>query len=239
MSPSRRQDSFDLGIRRRGIERPHVRPLLRDDARELLTRHAESLHQDLAELLPGLPLDFERDADLALGKEATLDEHRADQACGEALGDVHASVYRLSLVRAIDRITPRGRRSRESALDQAVLVRVDDRVHAVSELQRGEDTVEVGADHGLLDLGGFGDLGVRATPRDLAEELDLLRRELVDLRRAIVDRSACSRTRPRSDTSRRATSSASPTATVRIASTSSSGGVSFRRNPLAPARSAS
>ena len=52
--------------------------------------HRAAFEQDLAELLPRLPLDLERDPDLALGKEAALDEDRADQACGEALRDAQA-----------------------------------------------------------------------------------------------------------------------------------------------------
>ena len=64
-------------------------PLLGDDARELVPRDAETLDEDLAELLPGLALDLERDPDLALREKASLDEHRADQAGGKGLGDVH------------------------------------------------------------------------------------------------------------------------------------------------------
>ncbi len=65
-------------------------PLLCHDARELPPRDAESLDQDLTELLPGLALDLERDADLALGDEPALDEERADQAYRERLGGCHA-----------------------------------------------------------------------------------------------------------------------------------------------------
>ena len=75
-----------IGVRPRTAE---LRPLLGDDARKLVTRHAEALDEDLAELLAGLALDLERDADLALREKAPLDEHRADQAGGEGLGDVH------------------------------------------------------------------------------------------------------------------------------------------------------
>ena len=67
-----------------GVLRPggptELGPLLRNDARELLARDAESLDEELAELLTRLALDLEGDADLAFGDEAALDEERADES---------------------------------------------------------------------------------------------------------------------------------------------------------------
>ena len=67
-----------------GVLRPggptELGPLLRDDARKLLARDAESLDEDLAELLTRLALDLEGDADLAFRDEAALDEERADES---------------------------------------------------------------------------------------------------------------------------------------------------------------
>ena len=66
-----------------------LRPLLGDDARELLARHAEALHEDLPELLPGLALELEGDPDLALRDEPALDEERADQTRLQRLRSRH------------------------------------------------------------------------------------------------------------------------------------------------------
>ena len=76
MSPRRRQLAVSSGP-----DGPtELGPLLRNDARELLARDAESLDEKLAELLTRLALDLERDADLAFGDEPALDEERADES---------------------------------------------------------------------------------------------------------------------------------------------------------------
>ena len=64
-------------------------PLIRHDARELLARHAEALDENLAELLARLPLDLERDADLAFGDKPALDEERADEPGWKRLWSRH------------------------------------------------------------------------------------------------------------------------------------------------------
>jgi hypothetical protein len=73
----------------RAAAAPHVLPLLGDDTCELLARHAESLDEDLAELLARLALDLERHADLALGDEAAVDEQRPDQSRRDGVRCVH------------------------------------------------------------------------------------------------------------------------------------------------------
>ena len=77
-----------------GVLRPgrasELRPLLRDHARKLLARDPEALDQHLSELLAALALDLERDADLALRDEPSLDEERADQTRGKRLRCRHA-----------------------------------------------------------------------------------------------------------------------------------------------------
>src|SRR4029079_4990779 len=67
----------------------HPRPVLGDDLRKLRTLHAEALDEDLAELLPGLLLQLERDDELALGHEPSLDEERADESVGDGLRKGH------------------------------------------------------------------------------------------------------------------------------------------------------
>ena len=56
-----------------------VLPLLGHDVRGSRAGDAEPLDQDLAELLVGLLLDLQRDADLALRDQAALDEERPDE----------------------------------------------------------------------------------------------------------------------------------------------------------------
>ena len=87
----------------------------------------------------------------------------------------------------------------------------------------------------------LGDLGVRQAARDGAEHLALALGERVEagVRLGVAAAPAAA---TNCSISRRVTfgaSSASPSATTRTAASSSSGSVSFSRNPLAPARSAS
>lgn len=79
MSPSRLQLAESrLRLQTGGLAQ--VLPLLDDHLPDLFPRDAEPLDQNLAELLIRLLLDLERKAHLELGRDATLDEERADQA---------------------------------------------------------------------------------------------------------------------------------------------------------------
>ena len=140
-------------------------------------------------------------------------------------------------------IAPRERAAfRQTLLGEAsrahepALVREHDRLHAVAQAELAEDAGDVRLDRVLADDELGCDLGVRESPGEQPEHLELAGGELVERgRRRGLAASAKRSMR------RRVTEGANiepPSAATRIAATSCCSGASFRRNPLAPARSA-
>ena len=130
---------------------------------------------------------------------------------------------------------------RSAGRDEAGLVGVDHRLHAVAEVELLEDAGDVRLRRRLGDDELLADLRVRQAAREQVEDLVLARCQLGDRaggRRA----AAAGRCRANSSITARVTAgarSASPRATIRTAAAISSGGASLSMKPLAPARSAS
>src|SRR3954470_23362871 len=70
-----------------------------------------------------------------------------------------------------------------AGLDQARLVRVDDRLDAIAQAQLLKDARHVRLRRGLADYEPLADLRVRQPAREQLEHLALTRRQLVDRRR--------------------------------------------------------
>ena len=119
------------------------------------------------------------------------------------------------------------------------LVRQDDRLDPVAQLELGEDPADVGLHRRLRDVHPGGDLGVGEPLRHQQQHLPLPLGELgqpgIGGRRG-AELPGEPVEQPPGD--RRARPPSRPGATTRIAASSSSGGTFLSRNPLAPARSA-
>src|SRR5262245_15952227 len=71
-----------------------------------------------------------------------------------------------------------------AGLDDPGLVGEDDCLHAVTQLELGQDVRDVGLHGRLAEEELAGDLGVRAPPGHLLQDFDLPRRELLELWRS-------------------------------------------------------